>query len=83
MPDRFHWLDVARIGEELADAHPRVDPMHVKFIELRDLVKKLPGFQEQPGHPVNEKILEAIQMAWLEERGEAPPRDDADDDDEP
>ena len=66
--DRFHWLDVQRIGEELADAHPNLDPMEVGFVGLRELVRALPGFEERPGHPVNEKILEAIQMAWLDER---------------
>lgn len=71
MGDTFHWLDVERIGEELHDAHPELSPLSIKFVELRDLVKALPGFEEQPGHPVNERILEAIQMAWLEERDDA------------
>ena len=68
MGDSFHWLDVERIGEELCDAYPDRAPMSVKFVELRDLVQNLPGFEAQAGHPVNERILEAIQMAWLEER---------------
>ncbi|MEM1167465.1 MAG: Fe-S cluster assembly protein IscX [Planctomycetota bacterium] len=68
MNDTFHWLDVERIAEELADAHDDRDPMRVTFPELRTLVESLGGFEEQPGHPVNEKILEAIQMAWISER---------------
>lgn len=66
--DEFHWLDVERIGEELAIAHPARDPLTIRFPELRDLVRALPGFIEKPGHPVNEKILEAIQAAWIDER---------------
>lgn len=76
MPDAFHWLDVDRIAEELADAHPSRDPLSVRLTELRELVKALPGFSERPGHPVNEKILETIQMKWLEERGDAEPPDE-------
>jgi len=66
--DSFHWLDVQRIAEELADRYPDEDPLQVSFPELRDLVTSLPGFAEQPGHPCNERILEAIQQAWIEER---------------
>lgn len=73
----FHWLDVERIAEELADRHPALRPLEVRFPALRDLVKALPGFVEQPGHAVNEKILEAIQMRWLEEtEGQASGDDD-------
>ncbi len=68
MGKTFHWLDVDLIAERLADAHPGRDPLTVRFPELRDLVRSLEGFAEQPGHPVNERILETIQMKWLEER---------------
>lgn len=68
MADTFHWLDVERISEELYDAHPDLDPLKVKFPDLRRMVIELPGFREQEGHPVNERILEAIQMGWYEER---------------
>ena len=64
----FHWLDVERIAEELADRHPDADPLMIAFPKLKSLVQALPGFVEQPGHPVNEKILEAIQQAWIDER---------------
>lgn len=64
----FHWLDVQRIAEELADRHPDVDPLTIAFPKLKAMAQLLPGFAEQPGHPVNEKILEAIQQAWIDER---------------
>lgn len=76
MPDSFHWLDVDRIAEELADAYPDRDPYQVRFTELSDLVRSLRGFSEQPGHPVNEKILEAIQSAWADENAGADRDDD-------
>lgn len=71
MPGKtFGWLDVDRIAEELADAHRGVDPLKVKFVDLRRMVEALPNFHEEPGHPVNERILEAIQMSWNGEKHE-------------
>lgn len=67
MPGSFHWLDVQRIAEELADAHPDAQPYEVNFVELRRLVESLDGFTAQAGHPVNERILEEIQRLWHEE----------------
>ncbi|MCE2883993.1 MAG: Fe-S cluster assembly protein IscX [Planctomycetaceae bacterium] len=64
----MHWLDVQQIAEALVDLHPEIDPVHVSFPRLKSLVIALPGFAEQPGHPCNERILEAIQQAWIEER---------------
>lgn len=64
----FGWLEVDRIGEELARAFPARDPFSVRFTELRAMVEGLPGFREAPGHPVNEKILETIQVRWHEEK---------------
>jgi FeS assembly protein IscX len=74
--ERFHWLDVEIIGETLAERHPEVDPMRVGFVELKRLVLSLPGFAEEPGHPVNEKILEYIQKHWIEARDDLRPDDD-------
>lgn len=75
----FGWLDVRRIAEELFDAYPKIDPLGLRFVELRRLVEGLQGFREEPGHPVNEKILETIQMHWNEEREDAGgPEDDED-----
>lgn len=70
MGTTFGWLDVTRIAEELADRHPDVDPLTVKFVDLKRMVTSLPGFVEEAGHPVNEKILETIQMYWNGERDE-------------
>ncbi len=67
--ETFHWLDVERIGEALAERHPSIDPVTVAFPRLKAMVAELPSFREQPGHPCNERILEAIQQAWLDERG--------------
>lgn len=72
----MHWLDVDLIAEALFAAHPATDPLTIRFTELRRMVEALPDFEPRPGHPVNEKILETIQMRWHEERSDAP-RDDA------
>ena len=60
------WTDTADIAIELAEAHPEVDPLSVRFTDLRAWVLALPGFADEPDR-CGEKILEAIQMAWLEE----------------
>lgn len=72
----FGWLETELIGELLAEAHPDRDPVRVGFVELKQLVAALPGFKEEPGHPVNEKILEHIQAAWVEERSSRPRDED-------
>lgn len=68
MDESFHWLDVDLIGEALHERYPDRDPMRVGFVELKKLVLALPGFKEQAGHPVNERILEEVQAHWIEER---------------
>ena len=60
------WTDSRDIAIALADAHPDVDPRRLRFTELRAWVLELPGFDDDPKHS-GEKILEAIQMAWIEE----------------
>ena len=60
------WTDFEDIAIALADAHPTVDPLTVRFTELRAWVLQLPGFNDDPGGS-NEGRLEAIQMAWYEE----------------
>lgn len=77
MSETFGWLEVDLIGERLALSHPDRDPMAIRFTELRKLVEALPGFKEESGHPVNEKILETIQARWIEEK-----EDLADDEDD-
>jgi FeS assembly protein IscX len=67
MQDTFSWLDIQRIAEELVDNQPDIDPLVIGFPDLMETVRKLDGFEEVPGHPCNERILEAIQQAWIEE----------------
>ncbi len=61
------WTEVNDIAVELAEAHPDTDPLSVRFTELRQWVMELPGFDDDPAR-CGEKILEAIQMAWLDEQ---------------
>jgi FeS assembly protein IscX len=61
------WTDVLDIAIELDEAHPDVDPQYVNFVDLRNWVLALDDFDDDPEHS-GEKVLEAIQMAWMEER---------------
>ena len=63
----MRWTDVQEIGIALADSKPEVEPLSVRFTDLMQWVMALPGFDDQK-EQCNEKILEAIQMAWLDER---------------
>ena len=60
------WIDSREIAIALADAHPDVDPNRLRFTDLHALVFALPGFDDDPKH-CGEKILEAIQSAWIDE----------------
>jgi FeS assembly protein IscX len=60
------WIDSRDIAIALADKHPDVDPTRVNFVDLRDMVLALDGFDDDPNRS-GEKILEAIQAAWIEE----------------
>ena len=60
------WTDSREIAIALAEAHPDVDPKSVNFLDLRRWVLELSGFADDPKHS-GEKILEAIQMAWIDE----------------
>jgi len=60
------WTDSREIAIALAEAHPGIDPSRVLFTDLRQWVLELPGFDDDPKHS-GEKILEAIQMAWIDE----------------
>jgi FeS assembly protein IscX len=66
----FGWLEVQLIGELLAEKFPERDPMRTGFPELRKMVMSLDGFEEEAGHPSNERILEEIQRHWIAERAE-------------
>ena len=60
------WTDIQRIAEELHDKFPDVDPMTIRFTDLHNRVLELDDFDDDPKRS-GEKILEAIQMAWIEE----------------
>lgn len=60
------WTDTTRIAEELHDRHPEVDPLTVRFTDLHRWVCELEEFDDDPSRS-GEKILEAIQMAWINE----------------
>jgi FeS assembly protein IscX len=60
------WSDVREIARLLAESHADVSPLTVRFTDLHRFVTELPGFADDPKKS-NEKILEAIQMAWLDE----------------
>ena len=62
----FTWKDAEDIGIELSDRYPDTDPLTVRFTDLHRRVTELPEFADDP-KASNESILEAIQMAWLEE----------------
>ena len=61
------WTDSLDIAIELEDRYPDVDPMQVNFVDLRNWIMALEDFDDDPAH-CGERILEAIQMAWIEER---------------
>lgn len=62
----MRWTDTYEIVEALQEAHPDVDPGQVRFTDLRDWIQALPGFDDDPAR-CGERILEAIQMAWIDE----------------
>ncbi|HJX18878.1 MAG TPA: Fe-S cluster assembly protein IscX [Acidiferrobacterales bacterium] len=62
------WTDSLEIAIALNDAHPEIDPKTIRFTDLHQWVQKLDGFDDDPAHS-GEKILEAIQMAWIDEAG--------------
>jgi FeS assembly protein IscX len=62
------WTDVNDIAIELAETHPQVDPTRINFVDLMNWVVALPDFEDDPKH-CGEKLLEAIQQAWIDEAG--------------
>lgn len=64
--DEIKWTDTLEIAIQLTEAYPDVDPRYVRFTDLHAWVMELDGFSDDPNKS-NEKILEAIQMAWIEE----------------
>lgn len=60
------WTDTLDIAIELSEKYPDVDPQYVRFTDLHQWVTELDGFDDDPNKS-SEKILEAIQMAWIDE----------------
>ena len=64
---KLKWIDSLDIALELLEQHPDVDPMQIRFTDLLDWVVALEHFDDDPAH-CNERILEAIQQCWLDEK---------------
>lgn len=60
------WTDTFDIAIALVEKHPDVDPQYVNFVDLHRWVCELDGFDDEPERS-GEKILEAIQMTWIDE----------------
>jgi FeS assembly protein IscX len=60
------WIEVREIAIALAEEHPDVDPRTIRFTDLYNWVLALDNFDDDPKHS-GEKVLEAIQQAWIEE----------------
>jgi FeS assembly protein IscX len=70
MARKLGWLDSEEIAVRLHELHPNVDPLTVRFTDLREWVCALEDFGDDP-HQSNEAKLEAIQMAWQAEHEDA------------
>ena len=64
---KLTWDDAEDIGAALADAHPEVDPLTVRFTDLHRWICELPDFEDDP-KASSEGKLERIQMEWVEQR---------------
>ena len=60
------WIDINEIAIELIENYPNIDPRYVLFTDLHKWIIGLEDFEDEPNRS-NEQILEAIQMAWIEE----------------
>ncbi|MBU8876750.1 Fe-S cluster assembly protein IscX [Reyranella sp. MMS21-HV4-11] len=67
MARKLRWTDVQDIAIELEERHPDVDNVNLRFTDLHRWVMELPDFEDDASRS-NEKILEAIQAAWIDER---------------
>lgn len=63
---KFTWADSEDIGIALLEKFPEIEPLTVRFTDLHKMVTELEDFEDDPKKS-NERILEAIQMAWYEE----------------
>ena len=60
------WTDVGQIAIELFERFPEIDPKTINFVSLREKIMVLPEFDDKPEY-CGERVLEAIQQAWIEE----------------
>ena len=63
----MNWTDSLEIAIALEETHPQIDPKNINFVDLRQFVSELDGFEEGSSH-CGERVLEAIQMHWIEEK---------------
>ena len=70
MPEKYKWTDTEDLAILLHERFPDLDPLTVRFTDLHQWVCELESFEDDP-KASNEKKLEAIQMAWLEEYQDA------------
>lgn len=63
----LRWTDIREIAIALEDRYPEADNVNLRFTDLHRWICELPDFEGDPAKS-NEKILEAIQAAWIEER---------------
>lgn len=63
----LQWIDSRDIAIELIELYPDVDPTQVRFTDLIEWIMALDGFDDDANH-CNEKILEAVQMCWIDEK---------------
>jgi FeS assembly protein IscX len=70
MPFEYGWEDTEEIGIQMQEKFPEIDPLTVRFTDMHKMITELPGFMGDPAKS-NEGILEAIQMAWLDEFNDA------------
>jgi len=63
----MRWTDVNEIAIALEEQHPQADNLNLRFTDLIQWVMALEGFEDTKDR-CNEKILEAIQAAWIDER---------------
>lgn len=61
------WTDSLEIAIALEEKYPDVDPLTLRFVDLSEWIQALEQFDDAPAH-CGERVLEAIQMAWIEER---------------
>jgi FeS assembly protein IscX len=61
------WTDSLDLAIALDEAHPEVDPNHLNFVDLRNMILALDEFDDDPGR-CGERVLEAVTLAWIDEK---------------